>query len=76
MPSSLRARPEGRHTERLPAKAINASTWAMISTSWKCADSSVPITQIAVITMINATVSPLTTQPFSTRSSAPNASSA
>ena len=47
----------------------------MISTSWKCADSSVPMTQMAVITMINATVRPLTAQSFSARSSAPTASS-
>src|SRR6478672_2943433 len=45
----------------------------MINTSWKCADSSVPITQIAVITMISPTVSPLTTQSLAARSSRPNA---
>ena len=56
------------------ANASSARTCAMISTSWKRADSSVPITQIAVITMISATVRALTAHSFSTRSSAPMAS--
>jgi hypothetical protein len=62
-------------TRATTAKTSSASTWAMISTSCRRADSSVPITQIAVISRISAMVRICTSHWFSTRSSRPKASS-
>src|SRR5664279_5417299 len=66
--------PDNALNRAMPAKASRASTCAMISTSCTCADSSVPITQIAVISRMSATVMARTAMTLSARSSAPMAS--
>ena len=61
------ASPAATRTIATIPNSSSAATWAKISTRWKCADSSVPITQIAVITRMIA-IANIVTATFESRS--------
>ena len=57
-----------------PANTSSDTTWARISTFWKRAETSVPITQSAVIARTTTTTSGITMALLDAASSSPNAS--
>jgi hypothetical protein len=61
-------------TSATTANSSSAPTWAKIITRWMCADSSVPSTQIVVITAMISSVNTTFAAVESRRPSAPNRS--
>ena len=66
--------PVAARTSATPANTSSDATWTRISTFWKRAETSVPITQIAVIARTTTTVSGITTAMSAAASSSPNVS--